>query len=87
MFALRIGLAFQVHDDVLDIESTTEQLGKTQGADIAHHKATYPALLGLAAARTLADGLYAEAIDALAIFGERAAPLRAIAAEIVKRDH
>jgi geranylgeranyl pyrophosphate synthase len=87
VFATRIGLAFQVHDDVLDIESTTEKLGKTQGADIAHDKATYPALLGLAEAKALADRLYHEAIDALAIFGNAAAPLLTIAAEIVKRDH
>jgi len=87
LFARRIGLAFQVHDDVLDIESTTEKLGKTQGSDIAHDKATYPALLGLDAAKSLSERLYNEAIEALSIFGERAAPLREIAAEIVKRDH
>lgn len=87
VFATRIGLAFQVQDDVLDIESTTEQLGKTQGADIAHDKATYPALLGLAEAKALADRLYTEAVDAVALWGDDAAPLRAIAAEIVKRDH
>lgn len=87
VFATRIGLAFQVHDDVLDIESTTEKLGKTQGADLAHDKATYPALLGLNEAKALADRLYTEAVDALAQWGDDAAPLRAIAAEIVKRDH
>ena len=86
-FATRIGLAFQVHDDVLDIESTTEKLGKTQGADIAHDKATYPALLGLAEAKALAERLYNEAVGALDIWGDAADPLRAIAAEIVKRDH
>lgn len=86
-FAKRIGLAFQVRDDVLDIDSDTATLGKTQGADIAHSKATYPALLGLEPARAYAEQLYAEAIEALAIFGERAAALRAIAAEIVQRDH
>jgi geranylgeranyl pyrophosphate synthase len=86
-FAERIGLAFQVRDDVLDIDSDTATLGKTQGADIAHSKATYPALLGLEPARAYAERLYAEAIEALAIFGERAAALRAIAAEIVQRDH
>ncbi|GAB3674990.1 farnesyl diphosphate synthase [Salinisphaera aquimarina] len=87
LFARRIGLAFQVRDDVLDIESSTEKLGKTQGADIAHHKATYPALLGLAEAKALSERLYAEAMDAVSIFGDQAAPLREIAAEIVKRDH
>lgn len=87
VYATRIGLAFQVRDDVLDIESSTETLGKTQGADIAHGKATYPALMGLQAARDYADRLYAEAVEALAIFGDAAAPLRDIAAEIVKRAH
>ncbi|HEY5717665.1 MAG TPA: farnesyl diphosphate synthase, partial [Motiliproteus sp.] len=46
-YADAIGLAFQIQDDILDIESSTEQLGKTQGADLARHKSTYPALLGL----------------------------------------
>ena len=87
LFARRIGLAFQVHDDVLDIESTTEKLGKTQGSDIAHDKATYPALMGLEQAKALSDRLYGEAIEALSIFGEQAQSLRTIAAEIVKRDH
>ena len=86
-FATRIGLAFQVRDDVLDIDSDTATLGKTQGADIAHDKATYPALLGLEAARAYADRLYAEAVEALAVFGGSADALRAIAAEIVQRDH
>lgn len=86
IFASRIGLAFQVRDDVLDIESTTEILGKTQGADIAHNKATYPALLGLQQARALAERLYTEAIGALDVF-DNSEPLRTIAAEIVKRDH
>ncbi|RJS93971.1 polyprenyl synthetase family protein [Salinisphaera sp. Q1T1-3] len=86
IFAARIGLAFQVRDDVLDIESTTEQLGKQQGADIAHDKATYPALLGLDEAKALADRLYTEATAALDILGDRADDLRALAAEIVKRD-
>ncbi|MBS61708.1 farnesyl diphosphate synthase [Salinisphaera sp.] len=86
-FAEHIGLAFQVRDDVLDIESDTQTLGKTQGADIAHAKATYPALLGLDAARDYANRLYEQALAALAPFGDDADPLRAIAAEIVKRDH
>ena len=86
-FAEHIGLAFQVRDDLLDIESDTQTLGKTQGADIAHAKATYPALLGLDAARDYANRLYEQALAALAPFGDDADPLRAIAAEIVKRDH
>ena len=87
IFAQRIGLAFQVRDDVLDIEATTEALGKQQGADAAHDKATYPALMGLDEAKALAERLYTEATAALDILGEPADDLRALAAEIVKRDH
>ena len=87
IFAQRIGLAFQVRDDVLDIEATTEQLGKQQGADLAHDKATYPALMGLAEAKAFADRLYTEATAALDVLGAPADDLRALAAEIVKRDH
>ncbi|MES1924618.1 farnesyl diphosphate synthase [Salinisphaera sp. T31B1] len=86
-FARRIGLAFQVRDDVLDIESSTETLGKTQGADLAHDKATYPALMGLAEAKAFAERLFDQAMEALDLFGADADPLREIAAEIVKRDH
>lgn len=86
IFTSRIGLAFQVRDDILDIESSTEKLGKTQGADLAHDKATYPALLGLDQAKQLAERLYTEAINALTLF-DNPEPLQAMAAEIVKRDH
>ncbi len=85
-FGGHIGLAFQVRDDVLDVEAPTEHLGKTRGADIAHDKATYPALLGLAEAKAHAERLYAAAPDALAPFGDRAGPLRDMARIIVKRD-
>src|SRR5699024_8557316 len=54
MFGTRIGLAFQIRDDILDVTASTKQLGKTQGADQAHAKATYPALLGLDAAEAYA---------------------------------
>ncbi len=60
-----VGLAFQIRDDILDIEGTTEQIGKRQGADIAHDKATYPALFGLDAAKTRAQELRATALAAL----------------------
>ena len=61
-YAKAIGLAFQVVDDILDIESSTEQLGKTSGADIALGKATYPSLIGLEKSKLLAQKLYQEAI-------------------------
>ncbi len=60
-----VGLAFQIRDDILDIEGTTEQIGKRQGADIAHDKATYPALFGLDVAKVRAQELRATALAAL----------------------
>jgi len=60
-----VGLAFQIRDDVLDIEGTTEQIGKQQGADIARGKATYPALFGLDTAKVRVDELRSVALDTL----------------------
>lgn len=84
-YARAIGLAFQVQDDILDVESDTATLGKTQGKDQANHKPTYPALLGLAAAKDYALHLRDQAHSALAGFGEDAAPLRGLADFIVQR--
>jgi geranylgeranyl pyrophosphate synthase len=84
-FADKIGLAFQVVDDILDLTSDTEVLGKPQGSDLAAHKATYPALLGLDGAREKANLLYQEAIAALDMFSEQAEFLRQLAAFIVHR--
>ena len=64
-FAESIGLAFQIRDDLLDIEGSTEQIGKTAGADQAHHKATWPGLFGIAAAHQRIAELRAEASDCL----------------------
>lgn len=86
-FGEQIGLAFQVHDDILDVTATTEQLGKTQGADQAHDKATYPALLGLDGARAYAEQTYRAALGALTPFGAKAEPLRDMARLMVQRDH
>ncbi len=86
-FADRLGLAFQVHDDVLDVIGDTGRIGKTAGADAALNKSTYPALLGLEAARALAVRLHDEAVAALAPLGESAAPLRELADFLVARDH
>jgi farnesyl diphosphate synthase len=80
-----IGLAFQVQDDVLDVEGTTEDLGKTRGADAARGKPTYPALLGLAEAKRIGSGLVDEALDSLAGLDGRAEPLRWLARYIVER--
>lgn len=84
-YAKCVGLAFQVRDDILDIQSDTETLGKTQGADIASDKATYPAILGMSNARQKALRLYEEAMMHLHSFAEEADNLRNIADFIVKR--
>jgi len=86
-YADAIGLAFQVQDDILDIISDTETLGKQQGADIALNKATYPNILGLDAAKQLAQDLNHKAQSALTSFDEKALPLRALANYIVSRSH
>jgi geranylgeranyl diphosphate synthase type II len=84
-YARAIGLAFQVQDDILDVESDTETLGKRQGADIARDKPTYPALLGLEPARQYALQLRDQAIEALRPFDASADPLRELARYIVER--
>lgn len=81
-----IGLAFQIKDDILDIESDTETLGKPQGSDMASNKPTYPELLGLNGAKQAANDLHSKAIGCLDAFDEQADMLRAIADYIVKRD-
>ena len=87
IYADRLGLAFQVHDDVLDVVGDTRKLGKKAGADAEHDKATYPALLGLDAARALAGRLHDEAVSAVAPWGDRALELRQLADFLVARDH
>ena len=80
-----VGLAFQIADDILDIEGTTEQIGKDAGSDQARGKATYPAVMGLAAAKERADELMQMGLDALSAFGPEADPLREIARYVVQR--
>ena len=84
-YAAAVGLAFQVQDDILDVVADTETLGKQQGADIARNKPTYVALLGLDAARTKAQELHQQALDALASFGGGADYLRSLSAYIIER--
>lgn len=84
-YAKLIGLAFQIRDDVLDVEGTADTLGKTQGKDAAQSKTTYPVLLTLSGAQDKAEELVAEALRALAAFGPEAAPLRQLALHIINR--
>jgi farnesyl diphosphate synthase len=85
-YAKCIGLAFQIRDDILDVEGETRMLGKHTGMDLQREKSTYPALMGLEAARQRARELHAEATDSLADFDEHADPLRWISAYIIERE-
>ncbi len=85
-YAKCLGLAFQIRDDILDIEAPSAILGKTQGKDQTKAKATYPALMGLEAARQAAADLVGEALASLEPFDIKAGPLRWIADYIVQRD-
>ncbi len=80
-----VGLAFQIADDILDIEGDTELLGKTTGADVARGKVTYPAAVGLERSRQAARGLVDDALAALEGFDDKAEPLRTLATYIITR--
>ena len=84
-FAKRVGLLFQVVDDILDTEASTATLGKTAGKDAAQGKATYVSAMGLAEAREMADSLRREARQAIETFGERGRRLHELAHFIVTR--
>lgn len=84
-FGEHIGWAFQVVDDLLDVEESSAALGKTAGKDQAQQKATYPALYGLEQSRAIAVELEAKALGALDIYGERAGRLRQVGEFLVAR--
>jgi geranylgeranyl diphosphate synthase type II len=84
-FGETIGWAFQVTDDILDVEESSAALGKTAGKDIAQQKATYPAVFGVAQSHDIAAKLANDAISQLDSFGERASRLRALAEFLVQR--
>lgn len=86
-FALNIGLAFQVADDILDVTASTEDLGKTAAKDLDADKTTYPKLLGLEESKVEARRLIDEAKASLDQFGDRAAALLAIADYIIERSN
>src|SRR5579863_1287349 len=86
-YAKCVGLAFQIQDDILDVEGETETLGKQAGADSARNKPTYPSTLGLEKSKRRALDLKDDAVAALAPLGEAAAPLIWLAEYIVSRDN
>jgi farnesyl diphosphate synthase len=86
-YAKCIGLSFQVKDDILDVESDTATLGKTQGKDVDNDKPTYPALLGMAGAKQKAQELHEQAVESLAGFGCEADLLRDLSLYIIERSH
>ncbi|HEU4773430.1 MAG TPA: polyprenyl synthetase family protein, partial [Lysobacter sp.] len=86
-YADALGLAFQVRDDILDVEGDSDTLGKTAGKDAAQDKATFPALLGIDASRRRLAELVDAMDDALAPFGSRAAALAALGRHAVDRQH
>jgi farnesyl diphosphate synthase len=85
-YARNIGVAFQVRDDILDIEGETEILGKQQGSDIERNKPTYPELLGLDGAKRVADELHQKALNALELMDRDTTLLQEIASFIIGRN-
>jgi farnesyl diphosphate synthase len=85
-FALDLGLAFQIQDDVLDVEGDAATLGKPTGADRAKDKPTYPSIAGMAAAKRRCRELHAHALEALADFGPGAEHLRWLADFVIERN-
>lgn len=86
-YAKKIGLSFQVQDDILDVTGDTETLGKPQGSDANLHKPTFPTIIGLQAAREKALELHRQALDAIDDFGAEADVLRTISHWFVARSH
>jgi geranylgeranyl diphosphate synthase type II len=84
-YGLKIGLGFQIADDILDVSASSEQLGKTSGKDIKQGKATYPAIVGLEKSRRMAERIAEEAVAELKQFGEKADMLRRLARMLLNR--
>ncbi len=84
-YGSKVGLVFQIVDDILDVTSSSEELGKTAGKDAKVEKATYPALYGLEASRAKAQELVESALEDIAEFGEKAENLRNLARFVVQR--
>uniref|UniRef100_UPI00260D80FF polyprenyl synthetase family protein n=1 Tax=Oleiagrimonas sp. TaxID=2010330 RepID=UPI00260D80FF len=86
-YAVAVGLAFQVRDDILDVESETEVLGKTAGKDAAQNKSTFPGLIGMTASRQRLQELTDQALEAVAFLGEPADTLAQLARFTATREH
>ncbi len=84
-FGLALGLGFQVADDIIDVSSTSQQLGKTAGKDAKQGKLTYPAVFGLEKSRENAEQIAQKAVDILKPFGDKAAVLKELALSLVNR--
>ena len=84
-YARKIGLAFQVADDILNVEGNPELMGKSTGTDSLREKSTYPSVLGIRASKEFAEKLVQESLQALDAFDKQADPLRAIARYIIER--
>lgn len=85
-YGLKIGLGFQIADDLLDVTASSEQLGKTAGKDAAQGKLTYPSLVGIEESRVLLRRLTDEAVEAIRHFGPPAEILRRLALEMQTRN-
>jgi geranylgeranyl diphosphate synthase, type II len=87
-FGQRLGLAFQIIDDILDVTQTSEILGKSAGKDVAAKKATYPAVIGLEKSRAEARRLTRQAHNALSMFSSSdAEPLHVLANYLLEREY
>ena len=84
-YGMKIGLGFQIADDLLDVTASSDQLGKTAGKDAEQGKLTYPALVGVEKSRKSFENLTAEAVSTLQIFGDEAEVLRQLAMELLSR--
>jgi len=85
-FSEKVGLAFQIRDDILDIQADTETLGKPQGSDAAQNKPTYPSIVGIEQAENTANNLLLQALDEIKEFDQRANNLRAVSSYMVTRN-
>ena len=87
LYAEKLGIAFQIEDDILDVTSTQEKLGKAIGSDEANNKITYLSFANIEQANEHVEKFTEEAIDSLSIFGDKALPLIELAKYLTKRDH